>query len=317
MQVSGAVASRWQAMGQAAAVAAGRADGARALQRHRQRMAGSRSPLCGCPPAWTDADRRQAALRSRWANCCASAPRCAPAGSISCPPAMPHAVTGSAGSCCSARRSTTASAASASGRPGMTTGRSARWCSWAPCCTGSAASGTAKIGAELVAARQCGRCRGYWLPPVDPGSIPLTPHDLVFCGWQSGATDIIFGDDACAASASHQGHLHRAKRRNAQAARRHPAVGHRAQHLDRRRLMDIRLVWHHHRQRTRPGHAARPRQPDRARGKINGQAFGLLAESLQRDRSFPTSRIRISGRGIAAALADPTTPSSPAATPPR
>lgn len=41
---------------------------------------------------------------------------------------------------------------------------------------------------------------------------------------------------------------------------------------------------------------------------INGQPFRLLAERLARDRSFAQSRIRVSGRGRAAMLADPHSP---------
>ena len=41
---------------------------------------------------------------------------------------------------------------------------------------------------------------------------------------------------------------------------------------------------------------------------VNGQQFRLLAERIARDRRFAQSRIRISGRGRAAMLADPHSP---------
>lgn len=46
-------------------------------------------------------------------------------------------------------------------------------------------------------------------------------------------------------------------------------------------------------------------EPVEVQAAINGDVFRLLVEQIQRDRAFPTSRLQLSGRGIAARLAAP------------
>lgn len=310
MQVSGAVASRWQAMGQAAsAVAAGHADGApraNAIASGWQDLAHRSAAV---RPAWTDADRRQAALRSRWGELLRQR-AAVRSGWVDLVP------TRNAARSHWQRGILLQRAALDHCQRGIRIG--AAWADhWQVC-------EVVQLGTVLHWQRGVGTAvsvrswwqrgmrplPGYWLPPVDPGSIPLTEHDLVFCGWQSGATDIIFGDDACAYGI-------RVPIRDTYIVQNDVTL----KLLDGTPLSatalsisidadswtfgwsgtitgsELALV-------TPPGLGS----PIELEAKINGQAFRLLAESLQRDRSFPASRIRISGRGIAAALADPYNP---------
>lgn len=151
---------------------------------------------------------------------------------------------------------------------------------------------------------------GYWQPPIDPGELPLTPHDLIFCGPWTGSTDLVFGDDACSASG-----IVIPKRRSyvvindvllLRVADNYPLI---AESLSIEIDADS---WVPQFSATLPGpllDAVMPSpDPVLLETSINGTTWRWLAERVANSRRFGNRSVTVSGRGFACELAAPYAP---------
>lgn len=152
---------------------------------------------------------------------------------------------------------------------------------------------------------------GYWQPPVDPGELPLTPHDLIFCGPWTGSTDLIFGDDDCAVGISVPIKRTYIVINDVSLSRVSDGLPIQCFSLSLQIDSDS---WTYGWSATLHSAAidailpAGVGSPVEVEASINGTTFRLLCESISRDRQFPSDRIRVTGRGIAAVLSDPYNP---------